>query len=203
MTAGHRVRPATRSDLPELGRVLGRAFDDDPVMSYVIGRRPVGPRAEAMLRASATVHLPTDSVFVAVDDATGSIVGGSVWAPPDHWRVAPRQYVRHVPSVLRAVGLRGVRHLSILSTIERAHAREPHHYLAVLGTEPSHQGRGIGGSLLTPTLERCDAEGLGAYLESSKESNLPFYGRYGFEVIRKLPLGDGPPVWLMWRSPKG
>lgn len=200
--AGYRIRCATRDDLGELGDVLGRAFDDDPVMCHVIGRRPVGVRASAILRASAAAHLRTESVFVAVDDATGAIVGGSVWAPPDHWRVPLRHYSRHVPSLLRAVGLRGVRHLSILAAIERAHAREPHHYLAVLGTEPSHQGRGIGGALMAGVLERCDDEGVGAYLESSKETNLPFYGRHGFEVTRELPLGDGPSVWLMWRSPR-
>ena len=56
--------------------------------------------------------------------------------------------------------------------------------------------------LLRPGLELCDREGLAAYLESSKESNLAFYGRFGFRVTDEVRMpGGGPPVWLMWRDP--
>jgi hypothetical protein len=65
----------------------------------------------------------------------------------------------------------------------------------------------MGTHLMQPMIERCDIEGVGAYLESSKEANLGFYGRFGFEVTRVLthkgPRGtDGPQQWLMWRSPR-
>ncbi|MFD0534677.1 GNAT family N-acetyltransferase [Actinomadura luteofluorescens] len=65
------------------------------------------------------------------------------------------------------------------------------------------QGNGLGAALLRSRLDRCDTEGLPAYLESSKERNVPYYERFGFRVTRELPLpGKGcPPVWLMWRDP--
>ena len=75
----------------------------------------------------------------------------------------------------------------------------------MLGTEPSAQGRGIGSALMAPMIERCEAEGLPAYLESSKESNLAFYHRQGFEVTREFPVhgGRGPSMWFMWRNAPG
>ncbi len=89
----------------------------------------------------------------------------------------------------------------MVSTIERQHPRTPHWYLAVLGTDPIHQGKGIGSALLAPILDRCDREGIGAYLESSKQSNIAFYRRHRFEVTGEIVLPGGPPVWPMWRDP--
>ena len=95
--------------------------------------------------------------------------------------------------------------LKMLALIESMHPHEePHWYLATLGTDPEVQGRGIGSALLRPVLEHCDAEGQPAYLESSKEKNLAFYSRHGFEVVKEVPLpGGGPTIWTMWRDPKG
>ena len=46
---------------------------------------------------------------------------------------------------------------------------------------------------MRPVLAHCDREGLPCYLESSKERNVPFYRRHGFEVVQEVPLGaDGP-----------
>jgi GNAT superfamily N-acetyltransferase len=51
----------------------------------------------------------------------------------------------------------------------------PHYYLALLGTDPARQGRGIGSMMLVSQLTRCDAEGFPSYLESSNRRNLALY----------------------------
>ncbi len=55
--------------------------------------------------------------------------------------------------------------------------------------------------MLGPILSQCDADEVGAYLESSKERNIDFYARHGFRVVRELRLPRGPKVWAMWREP--
>jgi hypothetical protein len=42
--------------------------------------------------------------------------------------------------------------------------------------------------------------GVGAYLESSKQSNVDYYARFGFRVTREVRLPRGPRMWLMWRD---
>jgi GNAT superfamily N-acetyltransferase len=56
---------------------------------------------------------------------------------------------------------------------DAAHPREePNFYLSLLGTHPSHAGRGIGMALLAENLARIDREGMPAYLESSNRRTI-------------------------------
>ncbi len=80
------------------------------------------------------------------------------------------------------------------------HPSESHFYLFVLGA--AEQGRGIGSTAIRPVLDRCDADGLPAYLESSSERNRSFYERLGFQVLwEDRPTSDGPVFRGMWRDP--
>ena len=90
-----------------------------------------------------------------------------------------------------------------LLSVERLHPSSPEHlYLATLGVRPPDQGRGLGSLLLAPGLELCDSNGLPAYLEASKEDNVPFYARHGFRVRREIKLPRGPTMYAMWREPR-
>ena len=44
---------------------------------------------------------------------------------------------------------------------------------------------------MRPILERCDRERIPAYLESSKERNVPLYERNGFRVQRAVDVPNG------------
>ncbi len=127
-----------------------------------------------------------------------------MWAAPDDWKSGVREQLRVTVPMARAVGLRSIAsRLGALATIERHHPTEPHWYLAILGADPDRRGQGIGSALMEPMIERCDADGMPAHLESSKEENLAFYHRFGFEVTDELSLPHGgPPLWGMWRDPR-
>ena len=64
-------------------------------------------------------------------------------------------------------------------------------------------GTGIGSALIAPVLEQCDRQGVLVYLESSKEVNIGFYQRHGFEVVREVQVPGGPLLWPMLRTPRG
>ena len=100
--------------------------------------------------------------------------------------------------VLRRRSLRGLR---AASAVEAQHFAQPHWYLAVLGTAPEHQGRGVSAAVMDPILRRCDAAGVPAYLESSNVVNIPLYERRGFRVTGEIVLPGGPTIWPMLRQP--
>jgi GNAT superfamily N-acetyltransferase len=86
--------------------------------------------------------------------------------------------------------------------IHEHHPAEPHWYLNVLSTVPDRQGEGLGAAIIQPVLERCDAGGVRAYLESSNPRNLPFYRRHGFVDAGEIHLEGGPSMTKMWREPR-
>lgn len=195
------VRPITPGDLDAVGSALGRAFADDPVMAYVVPDLEPAERAGRLTAFYVTEARQRARHAHAL--TSSGCEGAALWAPPDRWRTSIRDGLGLASSLLRAAGPRVVPRMALLSRMEKVHPREPHWYLAILGTDPQHQGKGIGGALLGPVLERCDTEGMPAYLESSKEANVPYYERFGWRVTGELTLPkDGPTLYLMWRDPQ-
>ena len=195
------ARLATASDVSKIGESLALAFEDDPAMTWLFGE--IDDRKPGLLQrylAHETArHLRHPTVFTTDDHA-----GGALWDPPGQWKTNLRDILGMLPIMLPGLRFHVVTALRGLGRIEDAHDRHPeHYYLAVLGTRPDRQGHGIGSTLLQPVLDRCDQEGIGAYLESSKESNIPFYRRHGFQVVEEVRLPKGPLVYPMWRDPQG
>jgi GNAT superfamily N-acetyltransferase len=195
------VRRAQLADVGELSAMLMRAFEDDPVARWAFP--PERPRQGALRRFQELrlrQLISDEQVWMAADHSCAAL-----WAPPERWRKTLREdavFARCFahPRLLRRLPLVAAGWMGL----ERRHPHAPpHYYLAVLGTDPAHQGRGLGSALLAPVLERCDHDGVGAFLESSKERNIDFYARHGFRVREELRLPRGPRVWTMWREPVG
>jgi ribosomal protein S18 acetylase RimI-like enzyme len=194
------VRKATAADVDALAHMTARAFETDPFWRWMFPGPDFLTRAAKLAAFELNhVHLRHDEVWTTVGEAQGS----AMWSPPDKWRQTNLDMLLGVPGTTRIFGRRSLAVLRAFTAVQNAHPPGPHYYLAVLGTDPVHQGKGVGSAVLRPVLERCDAQGLGAFLESSKEENIPFYNRQGFEVTRRLDLPAGaPPVWAMWREPR-
>jgi ribosomal protein S18 acetylase RimI-like enzyme len=200
MATASSVRKATVADAPRLAQALASAFQDDPVIAWIFPderrRRRVLPAfMEFRLRKLAFPH---DQVWMTADGAAAA-----VWLPPPgRWQLSRPQRLRLLPALVRFLGVRTVSVLGGLERMEAQHPHDPPHwYLFILGTEQAAQGRGSGSALLSHMLARIDADRMSAYLESSSERNLAWYGRHGFEVTSEVAIPGGPRIWPMWREP--
>ena len=130
---------------------------------------PAGP-AQVLLH-SAAPHV--SRAGRGVHDA-GISAGAAMWSAPGRARPGWRDLVRLVPVVpyLTGLGRDAPEAARLLSAVDAARPQEPHWYLATWGPTPIGSARGVGSALLQSVLDGVDAEGLPAYLESSKESNL-------------------------------
>jgi GNAT superfamily N-acetyltransferase len=194
------IRLAEPDEVGAAAEALARAFYADPCWGHLL--RDEGVRADRLLRyfeADLENLVPDHRDLWVTDDLSGA----ALWAPPGRWDVPVGAAFREVPAMRRVFGRRLLLATRALVQIVRRHPRRPEHwYLHYLGVVPERQGRGLGGMLMRPTLERCDRERLPAYLESSTERNRALYERNGFGVTDTFHMpARGPLVRQMWREP--
>lgn len=194
-----RARDMRGEELDAVARCLASAFETDPVTRFLF------PEARARARRTPRFYRLVAREIggmgrVLTADGTP---GASIWrapSPPRPGRISQSW------SAVRFISVMGVatvaRSREFFEALERAHVREPHWYLAVLGTAPDLQRRGVGSAMLRPVLEECDATDVPAYLESSKPENVSFYQHHGFQLRGEIQVGASPPVWPMLRPPR-
>jgi ribosomal protein S18 acetylase RimI-like enzyme len=189
------LRPATAEDVQRLKTVLAEAFFDDPVFGWLM---PEDSKRLARLRRYFGVDLRYFALPHGRVWTTSDLTGAALSLPPGAWRVPPRTTLLQGS----AFGIHLSRAARIGAAMEWRHARElrgSHYYVRDIGVHPDSQGSGLGSALMRPTLERCDREGLPAYIEASNERSAALYERLGFEHLRELRVGGSPPLWLMLR----
>lgn len=193
------VRKVTDADRKQLTAVMARAFDDDPIANWFAAQdKRRARRIYDFMDVAYRITAPGGELYT-----TDGLQGGAYWSAPGKWKMGMLQQLMLLPAMVRTATWRRVPAImGGLNAIEKKHPHEPHYYLLALGVEPDLQGHGIGSQLMAPVLERCDKEHLPAYLESSKERNVPLYERNGFRVTEELVVPNGgPKIWLMWREP--
>jgi len=188
------IRAAAAADRDAIAQLLHEVFRDDPVSRWVFPdpahREEEHPRLFGAFLdhglEHGTVHVTADGAGAAVWFA---VAGGELRGGED------------LGARLEKVGSDRLPVLGELTEavhpVERDHA-----YLQAIAVAADHQGRGVGSALLAPVLERCDRDGLPAYLEASSDRSRSLYERHGFAVLdRIVHLPDGPPMYPMWREP--
>lgn len=202
--AGYGIRFARPAESGEVAALLARAFADDPVMAWMIPDAPDRERRIARYFGLAQrQQRPRPGGVRVAATGEGRLLAAALWSGPGRWRASAVRELAALPHYTRIFGLRGMpRAGEVENTMLEAHPDAPHWYLPAVGTDPGLQGTGVGTALLRQQLADCDRLGQAAYLESSRDSNVPFYEGLGFRVTGeiRLPRG-GPTLWPMWRDP--
>jgi GNAT superfamily N-acetyltransferase len=190
------VREATVGESRQVCAVLAAAFVDDPVLRFLFrSPRRLDARMRRLFAAELAYQVLPNGRVITTDDFRGA----SLELPPSGASmVVP---LSGAFGFLRALGASLPRATRLQRFFELHHIKEPHYYIRYIGVAPPFQGQGVGAELLRPTLDRCDAEGVAAYLEASTERSAAFYARLGFEHLGELQVPDGPRFWPMRRPP--
>jgi RimJ/RimL family protein N-acetyltransferase len=192
------VREAQVDERAQVSATLADALASDPVFSWLF---PGQRRRDARMRRLFTLEL-AHWVFPAGGRAltTDDFRGANVEVPPGRSKMT--MPLSGAVGLVRTFGIRLLRAGRTQAFFTRNHLQEPHYYIRTLGVATRFQGQGLGTALLRPTLDRCDREGLPAYLEASTERSAALYERLGFVHLGELRVPDGGPrFWPMRRPP--
>ena len=193
------TRAATQADAGAVVATMAGAFHDDPVWSWAFpDEKKRADQLAAWLGLFFESALPNGWVWLTGEQAAAA----SIWTPPGESELSEDAKARVEPFLRDAVGAHAPSVLELMELFEEACPSDTDFfYLSFLGTNPNHRGKGLGVALLGENLDRIDADGKPAYLESSNPANNARYERLGFRRHGELETPDGAhTVTTMWRE---
>ncbi|WP_430787862.1 GNAT family N-acetyltransferase [Actinoplanes sp. G11-F43] len=159
------------------------AFTGDPVLRFMFPEDGDYPRqAAAFFGYLFDKRVGRGSIFTVEGG-----VSAAIWEPPGGADVVAEEL--DLPPGARE------RVQRYDDAIHAAFPSESYWYLGVLGTHPAAAGRRLGRAVMAEGLRRAAADGLPAYLETSKPANVDLYRRAGWEVVAEVT--DPLPTWVM------
>ena len=188
------VTVAAPGDRRQVVDIITRAFADDPPSRWL------WPDVERYRRFFP--HFVDAFGGSAIEHGSAHVVGtgaAALWLPPgahpDEEALGTLLDESVDPALLHTA-------FSVFEQMAAYHPAEPHWYLPLIGVTPAQQGHGYGSVLLEYAVNRCDREGLPAYLEATTPRSVRLYRRHGFRVVAEIRAGSAPPVFPMIRAPK-
>jgi GNAT superfamily N-acetyltransferase len=203
-TTGLEVVRMQRDQFAATRAMLTRAFLEYPLMQYVNPNRTRRQRGVATLYGA----IVRDTLRHGEVHVSAGLEGARCWLPPG---VGLATFVREVRSGMLGLplgfGWAGFQRLVEFDHVQRRlhehYASGPHWFLATIGVDPAHQGKGVGSALMAPVLARADAQRMPCYLETHTADNVRLYERHGFRVMEHIENPTTVPLWAMLRSPAG
>ncbi|MEV0554991.1 MULTISPECIES: GNAT family N-acetyltransferase [unclassified Streptomyces] len=195
---GVAIRRAGEGDREAVTRLLDEAFQNDPVSSWVFPDAEHRRRRHPLLMGAFVDAVLAEGYVDVTEDGSACALWLSMPAEPtgEDDEDGPAQMREEVDPENERVELIGRLTAGI-------HPEgQAHEYLWMIAVAPGRQGEGLGSALVQHVLDRCDGEGVAAYLEASSARSRGLYERLGFAFTGSaLELPDGPSMWPMWRDP--
>lgn len=193
------MRRLTESDLEDAGRIMARAFHEDPFYRLLF--------PDAATRASV---LPT---YFQISTRTSLRMGtaygvaersnSATSVAPDSGTAIANATAYQVAALFGPSAHEAYAHVMDYLSANRAElAPSSHWYLNLVAVAPAAQGAGLGRALLDPVLAEADRDGRACCLETFASENLRWYERLGFEPARSGTVSStGLSWWTMLRPP--
>jgi ribosomal protein S18 acetylase RimI-like enzyme len=191
----------------EVCKVLGDAFQDDPIMVFIYpDEQERKEKAQYGFYMLYKYGIKNGFAYATSENLEGI----TMWLPPGNIYLSMWTMMKNgMFYTMRKVGLKmkAMKKTMAIFNYEEERHKElvpyDHWYLQNIAVKPEEQGKGYGGLLLRTMIEEVKSDGLPIYLETNTEKATSIYQRYGFEILEHgtIPETDIP-LWCMLRKPK-
>ena len=191
------IHPAGPDRVPALAAMFGRAFVNEPMMTW-----PFGSDGDVAGRMELAFRLYFESIEpLGILWEAGEGVGGMVMVPDDRiaaWEVAQSDDAR----ILAIAGVGGARYHSMWEWVIERTPGQGVWLLDALGVDPAVQGTGVGSALARHGLAMATEAGRPTFVETGTPRNVPFYEHLGFNLVDEGDApGGGPRIWFLRHDP--
>lgn len=179
------MRKATSSDKSIILDILTRSFSDNKSVNYVVKQdQNRVDRITRLMDYSFNVCNEFGEVWISDDQQACALI-----LFPDKKRSSFRTLLWDLKLASSVIGLNRISAvLKREAMIKSNHPKEPIAYLWFIGVNPELQRKGLGSAFIQEVIKECEGKKRPIYLETSMESNLPFYRKFGFEIFQSLQL---------------
>jgi ribosomal protein S18 acetylase RimI-like enzyme len=180
-------------------KVLARAFQDDPLFVYCF---PDPIKREIKTATHCKWLILLGILSGEVYTTSNEIEGVAIWHPyaieDKKGGKLSKEFMKKLRKVRKELFLDPLyaERLTVFEEIanlfQQEHVNFPHWYLAFIGVDPIHQGKGYSSMLLKMQLTEIDKQNVPCYLHTENESNVKLYEHFGFDLIgkNKIPNSD-------------
>ena len=187
------IVPAGPERVEALADVFARSFADDPMIRWPLPEDGIQERVRSSFLAFGGGFA---DLGMLVEAAGGA--GVAAWVPPGETErmIAMERGTRAAIAAHTADG--GARYLALWDWIEEMVPDVPQWYLDLIAVIPERRSEGIGSALIRWGLDRAEADGVPAVLETARPANVAMYEHFGFRIVREGDVpGGGPHIWFL------
>jgi len=174
----------TYEDKQRIIEILRDSFKENQSVNYIVKQdRKRIQRIEKLLEYSLFQGEHFGKIFLSEDQNAACIILFS-----DHKKTTFKTIQQDLKLVTQVIGFKKVKAALARESLLKQHYPDiPFVHLWYIGVDPEHQKKGIGSKLLKEVIAYCGDRPI--YLETSVESNLRWYKKYGFEIVNVVELG--------------
>ena len=192
----------------EVVSVLSDAFQDYPVMRYVLGPdvpaggAPYKVRLHRLVQLFVSARAYRDEPMMGLRDDSGALVAAAVMSFPrsSNPRLA---FIALREAIWAELGADArFRYDTYMQAANFVAAHPPHHHLNMIGVRRAQQHRGLARTLLEAVhaAASADAPSAGVSLTTERAENLKFYERFGYKLVAHARVDPELETWGLFRD---
>ncbi|MFX1296252.1 MAG: GNAT family N-acetyltransferase [Promethearchaeota archaeon] len=193
----------TEDQVKDAGKILSRAFQDNPLFIYLI---PDDSERKVKLKYFFEYKIRYDVLYGEVYAPSPNLEGIAGWLFSENaYKTLERQIRSGRTKVVSKLGMEFYKKTKyveeFVDMLHKRYAPFKHWYLAPLGVDPIFQGKGYAGILLKAMFVRVEQELFPIYLETNTEKNISIYEHYGFQILEDITIPDSDlRIWAMLKE---